>query len=584
MLRTGTSKTAAEWESMQQIAGNAGAPGSVHGKIVVLKKQSGQGDQQAPLSLDEARKKCVEQSERLYQRALKDVGEEDAKIFRAYIMLLEDTYLFAPIKARIEKGEPAEAAIREECEKTAAKFASMKQEYMRQRADDIRNVGNMVIDAMKGVAGGIDLPEGDQKVILAAFELTPADTMLLDKSRLGGFITEQGGATSHSVILARTMNIPAVTGVKNLLSVFQDGQDVILDGTGGKIILNPDEETCTKYLAEQQTREHLQAVIASFRSEHAVTADSVPVKLCANIGSPADMQALENEAYDGIGLFRTEFLYSGFDACPTVKQQTEAYRKVFDAAGDREVTVRTADIGGDKSIPYLNLPKEQNPFLGNRGLRLCLERPQLFSEQLQAILTAGAGRNISIMLPMVTELFELRKARDELDKAIRTLHENGIPCCEKIKLGIMVETPSAAVMAESFGACCDFMSIGTNDLTQYVTASDRGNPAVQNLYNPYNPAVIRLIANTASAGKKTGAEVCVCGELGGDPIFMPILLGLGIRKLSMSASHLKRIRFYICHLNSADAEQLAAKVLSMDDSSEIEKEAKSFYKSHMESL
>lgn len=584
MLQQGTSETTKEYVPMQQIAGNAGAPGLVRGKIVILKKQAAAGSRKVPVTLDEARKKCVDQSESLYQRALKDIGENEAKIFQAYIMLLQDSYLFAPIEARISNGEPAETAIRDECEKKAEKFASMKQEYMRQRADDIRNVGNMVIDAVNGVSGKTELPAGDEKVILAAFELTPADTMLLDKSRLGGFIIEHGGTTSHSVILARTMNIPAVTGVKNVLTVLHDGQDVILNGTNGTVILNPNESALQEYADKQKKEKHLKKIISGFHADSAVTLDGLSVKICANIGNPSDMAPLKTEAYDGIGLFRTEFLYSGFSTCPTVQQQAEAYRKVFEAAGNLEVTVRTADIGGDKSIPYLNLPKEQNPFLGNRGLRLSLDRKKLFSEQLQAILIAGAGRSISIMLPMVTELFELREAKAELEKAADALKKSGIPYCGHVRLGIMVETPSAAIMAESFASSCDFMSIGTNDLTQYVTAADRGNPFVQKLYNPYNPAVIRMISSTAEAGKKTGTEVCVCGELAGDMLFMPILLGLGVKKLSVASSRICETRFYLCHLKFSETEKLAEKVLSMDNSAEIKDIAKHFYNEHMENF
>lgn len=585
MLQTNIVQASAKRVSMQKILGNAGAPGLAHGNIVILRKgQTSSQDRPALLSLAEARKKCVKQSEHLYQRAFKDIGKTEAKIFRVYTMLLKDNYLFAPMKARIAKGESAENAIRQECEKAASKFTAMKQEYMRQRADDIRNVGNMVIDTMNGVSFAINLPKENGKIILVAFKLTPADTMLLEKNRIGGFITEQGGATSHSVILARTMNVPAVTGVKNVLTVFRDGEDAILDGTSGTVILNPDKATCRNFLTRQRTQKHLQKIVDAFRADHAVTLDGVSMKLCANIGNPADMKLLEGKSYDGVGLFRTEFLYSSFSSCPTVEQQANAYRQVFEMTGDREVIVRTADIGGDKAIPYLKLPKEDNPFLGNRGLRLWLERRKLFSEQLQAILTASTGRSISIMLPMVTERFELCEAKDELRKAADILKKNGMPCCKSVKLGIMVETPSAAIMAESFSSACDFMSIGTNDLTQYMTAADRGNPAVQKLYNPYNPAVVRTLANIAKAGQKTGTEVCVCGELAGDLSFLPILVGFGIRKFSAAPSRLKQMRFYLCHLKLSDAKKLAEKVLTLENSTEIIKCARKFYGKRLESF
>lgn len=559
---------------MKKIAGMPGSAGFAVGQIVLYQKAKS-GEASAPLSLEEARKSCAKQCEGLYQKALKELGEKEAKIFQAYKMLLEDPHLFLPIQARIDAGEAAEAAVRGECEKLAGQFARMKQEYLRQRADDLRHIGSMVLDAMHGTRAFV-LPAEGEKVILAAYELTPADTLLLDKSRLGGFIIEQGGATSHSVILARTMNIPAVTGVKGVLSAFADGQRAILDGTEGIVLLEPDEESVRRYTALQRSSADLDRVIAAFRPEKTATRDGTPVELRANIGRPADMKLLEGAKYGGIGLFRTEFLYSDYAQCPGAEEQEAAYRQVFDAAGSRVVTVRTLDIGGDKSIPYLDLPKEQNPFLGDRGLRLCLERQPLFREQLRSILTAAAGRSVSIMFPMVTELFELREARKAAEAAAAELREAGRPCCDSVRLGIMVETPAAAVMAESFARHCDFMSIGTNDLTQYVTAADRGNPGVHRLYNPFNPAVLRMIAGVARAGSQAGTEVCVCGELGGDPAYIPILLGCGIRVLSVSPALLQRARYTVCNLGLPEAEKLVAGLLQMEDSADIEREAKRF--------
>lgn len=553
---------------MQTIKGNPGAPGIAIGTIVLYTKQASEPAEE--MTFTAARAACVEQMKQLRQRALEEVGEEQAKIFTAYQMLLEDAYLFQPMERRIAAGEPSEQAIGTECEAVAQRFAGMKQDYLRQRADDIRNVGNLLINRMKGARPGLVLPEGESKVLLAAYELTPADTFLLDKKRLGGLITEQGGATSHTVILAKSMGIPAITGVRQVLSALGQHQSAVMDGQTGELILDPDAQTVQICLQKQDSQRVFREKVDRLGCRQAVTKDGEIIRLCANIGSPRDMDALQNEEYDGIGLFRTEFLYADSAAEPTMAEQEAAYRAVLERADGREVIIRTLDIGGDKEVPYLCLPKEQNPFLGNRGLRLCLERRELFVRQLEAILTASAGKQVKIMFPMVTEISELVEAKRCLGEAERELMEKGQPCCEKVKIGMMVETPAAAVMAESFAACCDFMSIGTNDLTQYVTAADRGNPHVQKLYCPYHPAVIRLIANTAAAGLKTGTEVSVCGELGGNPLFLPLLIGLGIGKLSMAPALLKTARFLICHMTKRDTEQLARQILELEDAAQIE--------------
>ncbi|MDP4134019.1 MAG: phosphoenolpyruvate--protein phosphotransferase, partial [Bacillota bacterium] len=523
------------------------------------------------IDLESARKKCRDQMQELYEKTLKDLGLDHAKIFAAYDMLLGDQILFAPIRKRIENGDNPIAAVQEECNKISQILSSKRGEYIRQRADDIRYVGEMLVKTMSGTNDELHLPSGNKPFILASYELTPADTMKIDVKRLGGLITELGGATSHTVILAKSLGIPAVIGVKSIAEYLSSGETGILDGDLGEVIVDPDEETKKFYERKMQEDKLLKEKINDIKNNETTTKDGARIQVCANIGNPDDLKQLNGMQFDGIGLFRSEFLYSSKSEKPSYEAQKEAYQKVIDTVYPNNVIIRTLDIGGDKVLSYLSLPKEENPFLGNRGIRLCLEHRDLFREQLKAIITSAAGKTIKIMLPMITNINEIDETRKELNCVKQELDEDGIPYSGDIRLGIMIETPASAIMAKSFAKHCDFFSIGTNDLIQYVMSADRGNSYVQNIYTPYHPAVIKMIAETISAGNDAGIEVGVCGDLASDTKFTSLLLGLGLKKFSVPGPMVGRIKFTIGNILISDAKKLAEKVLMMENPEDIKK-------------
>ncbi|MGI6005452.1 MAG: phosphoenolpyruvate--protein phosphotransferase [Christensenellales bacterium] len=559
---------------MIHVKGKPGAPGFAHGKIVLMKKvvvQEASGSSADPAAearrMREARQKCLDETGVLYEEAKERLGEEDAKIIKAYLMMLEDKALLDPIVKQIEKGVFAEAAVEAETKKLAARFETFTNEYMRQRADDIRHVGRMLINCLQG-AEELVLPQ--EPFILAAQDLSPADTLKMNKDYLAGIVTQLGGKTSHTVILSKTMGIPAIIGVEEIFDVFPQGESAVMDGSSGDIYIAPDDKTAARFEALAAEEKLLCGRIRSAGLTKGVTRDGRSISICANVGGGEDMELLENTAYDGIGLFRTEFVFGAFNRYPSFEEQREAYTAVVAAAQGRPVIIRTLDIGGDKALPYLELPEEENPFLGYRAVRVCLDREDIFLEQMMAILAAGAAGSVRIMFPMITEMRELTACKSLLQKAKSNLAEKGIAFDADIPVGMMVETPASAVMAERFAAACDFLSIGTNDLIQYVTCTDRVNPSVQSLYNPYNPAVIRLIAHTIRSCNKAGIEVSVCGELAGDLTFLLLLVGLGIDKLSVAPSLVEKVRYMVCGAERKALALLAEKVLELDDPAQIE--------------
>lgn len=556
---------------MEKIKGVSGAYGIVQGQIVFYKKNSVENSRTGTQKdLEAARAECRKQMQALYDKTLKELGEDQAKIFSAYDMLLRDEILFTPMRRRIEKGENPVLAVREECMRMSDLLSAKSNGYMRQRAEDIRYIGEMVVNAMNGTPEELTLPEGSAPVILAAYELTPADTMKVDVKRLGGLVTEQGGVTSHTVILAKSLGIPAVIGVKNISTLLGAGGEGILDGDAGVVIVEPDAETRNIYEVKIRENNLLKEKIEAVKNRETYTKDGVRIQVCANIGKPEDLNQLEGMQYDGIGLFRSEFLYSADAQKPSYEMQQEAYRKVIDSVYPNSVIIRTLDIGGDKELPYLELPKEENPFLGNRGIRLCLEHRDLFREQLSAIITAAAGKTVKIMLPMITGISEIEETKKELEGVKLQLRAKGVPYCDDIRLGIMIETPASAIMAKSLAGHCDFFSIGTNDLIQYLLSVDRGNSSIRSLYTPYHPAVIKMIAETIKAGNEAGIEVSICGDLAGNVKFTRLLLGLGLKKFSVPGPLVGRIKLEIGSLRISDAENLAGKILLMEDSREIE--------------
>lgn len=552
---------------MKILHGIAGSPGVVSGKVLYFEKKVGSLSE---TDIDTAVTKCLDKVRKMYDKARSDFGEEHAKIFFAYEMLLQDEMFIGPIRESIESGNSPEQAVTEVSESMSAILMKKNNEYLRQRADDIKNIGNMLKETLCGADDDFSFPDGNDKYIIAARELTPVDTMLFDHSRLLGFVTKEGGATSHTVILAKSIGVPAVVGVSELFSSF-DSEPAYLDGYSGDFVVNPDEETKTVYDKKVSEEEELLKSLDEIKLNDTYTKDGQRIKVSVNIGKPSDLNGSNDKKFDGVGLFRSEFLYSSSKERPSVNQQYEAYKKALDCVYPESVTIRTLDVGGDKQIEYFHMPKEDNPFLGNRGIRLCLRNEEIFSEQLKALLMAGAGKNLKIMLPMVTRIEEITKTKKLLDKAGKELDSEGTPYSKNIALGIMIETPASAIMSEVFAKHCDFFSIGTNDLVQYIMSADRGNSAVEDVYSPFNPAVLKMLNKVIKDGKDAGIEVSVCGDLAANTDFTELLLGMGLNKFSVPLPMLCRIKKKISDINLSSARELVNKVLKAEDENEVKR-------------
>ncbi|MDY6315020.1 MAG: phosphoenolpyruvate--protein phosphotransferase [Clostridia bacterium] len=548
---------------MKIYKGIGASQGIAHAKVLYYKKKTGGKH----LGIKEAFEKALERVRILQEKARADAGEDEAKIFAAYEMLLSDSMLTEPINAAIESGEDEEKAIKTVTESAAAVLASKKNEYMRRRAEDIRYIGQLLCDMLSG-GDEFELPPGDDRFIIAAHELTPVDTMRFPKERLAGLVCEMGGATSHTAILAKSLGIPAIVGSEKI-GQSDSLSDAFIDGYEGVLIVSPDDEKLREYTAKLNEENEFVSKLDKLKKEDAKTADGERIKLCINIGKPADMKGSENERFDGVGLFRTEFLYSSSDKKPTEEEQAKAYGEVLKAC--ESVTIRTIDVGGDKQLSYMETKPEDNPFLGNRGIRLCLTHEDVFEEQLRAILIGAAGKKVKIMLPMVSSVSEISRAKDILARAAEKLKAEGADICSEVSVGIMIETPASAVMADVFAKHADFFSIGTNDLVQYTMAADRGNSEVEHLYNPFHPGVVRLLANVIRCGNDAGIEVSVCGDLAANTDFTELLLGLGLKKFSVPLPLLGRIKYKIGSIKLSDAEETAKRALEADDEYEVER-------------
>jgi phosphoenolpyruvate-protein phosphotransferase (PTS system enzyme I) len=506
----------------------------------------------------------VSELEAIRDKAREDLGEDKAAIFEAHLLVLSDPELITPIKDKINNDQVnAEYALKETADMFVTMFEQMDNEYMKERAADIRDVTKRVLAHLLGVE--ISNPSMvTEEVIIIAEDLTPSDTAQLNRQFVKGFTTDIGGRTSHSAIMARSMEIPAVVGTKSITSSVENGDTVIVDGLNGEVHINPTQEVIEEYKSIHAKYEEQKAEWAKLVNEKTVSADDHHVELAANIGTPKDLDGVQNNGGEGVGLYRTEFLYMGRDELPTEEEQFDSYKKVLEGMKGKPVVVRTLDIGGDKELPYLNLPKEMNPFLGFRAIRLCLEEQEIFRTQLRALLRASTYGNLKIMFPMISNLNEFREAKAILEEEKKSLQESGVEVAEKIEVGIMVEIPSTAVMADIFAKEVDFFSVGTNDLIQYTMAADRMNERVSYLYQPYNPAILRLVKMVIDAAHKEGKWAGMCGEMAGDEIAIPILLGLGLDEFSMSATSILQARSQIRRLNKADMEKLAEEVLQLD--------------------
>ena len=476
---------------------------------------------------------AVEQLGVLAEQARAEAGDEAAMLFETHQMMAEDLAYEEAIEDLIVNQKlNAEAAVSQVAEQFAAMFAAMDDTYMQARAADVQDVSQRIIGILCGVVqGGI---ASDVPVLLAADDLAPSETIQLDKSKILGFITAGGSGSSHTAILARTMGIPAIVGMGDALKPEYEGRQAIADGSTGALVIDPDDETRDRLLKKREEQLRLQRLLETLKGQENVTKDGKTVRIYCNIGSPEDVHAVQVNDGGGIGLFRSEFLYLNTKDYPTEDEQFNAYKQVLSDMDGKEVIIRTLDIGADKQIGYFNLPKEDNPAMGMRALRICLNRPEIFRVQLRALFRASAYGKLGIMFPMVTSVWEVREAKRICEEVKRDLKHEGIPYSDDVKIGVMIETPAAAMISDRLAKEVDFFSIGTNDLTQYTLACDRQNNDLGRFYNPHHPAVLRLIQMVTENAHKNGIWVGICGELGADLTLTETFLAIGVDELSVT--------------------------------------------------
>ncbi|WP_304458777.1 phosphoenolpyruvate--protein phosphotransferase [Alicyclobacillus sendaiensis] len=510
-----------------------------------------------------------EELESLRRTALDKLGESEAQLFVAHAQMLEDPELTGQIRQAIEAERVnAEWAVKSVIDTLVGLFDALDDEYMRQRAADVRDVGSRLLRHLQGGAG-TSLAELAEPVVLVARDLAPSDTVQLNPALVRAFVTDIGGRTSHTAIMARSLGIPAVVGLGDITARVESGQVLAVDGTEGLVVVQPDENELRRFSAQVEKQQGERARLAALRDAESVTPDGRRVEIAGNIGTPAEVAQVLAQGGEGIGLFRSEFLYMNRDTAPTEEEQFAAYKEVAEAMQGRPVIVRTLDVGGDKSIPYLGLPREDNPFLGYRAIRVCLDQKELFAAQLRAILRASHYGKLRVMFPMIATVEEMRAAKRELEAAKQALRAEGVPFDEEMEVGIMIEIPAAAVMADRLAKEVDFFSIGTNDLVQYALACDRLNERISHLYQPLNPSVLRLVKMVIDGAHAAGKWVGMCGELAGDPRATAILLGLGLDEFSMSAGSILQVRDVVRNTRYEDAKALAARALEADTEADV---------------
>lgn len=497
------------------------------------------------------------------------LGADKAAIFDAHLLVLDDPELIQPIQDKI-KNENANAAtaLTDVTTQFVTIFESMDNEYMKERAADIRDVSKRVLSHILGV----ELPNPsmiDESVVIVGNDLTPSDTAQLNKEFVQGFAANIGGRTSHSAIMSRSLEIPAIVGTKSITQEVKQGDMIIVDGLNGDVIVNPTEDELIAYQDKRERYFADKKELQKLRDADTVTVDGVHAELAANIGTPNDLPGVIENGAQGIGLYRTEFLYMGRDQMPTEEEQFEAYKEVLEAMDGKRVVVRTLDIGGDKELSYLNLPEEMNPFLGYRAIRLCLAQQDIFRPQLRALLRASVYGKLNIMFPMVATINEFREAKAILLEEKENLKNEGHDISDDIELGIMVEIPATAALADVFAKEVDFFSIGTNDLIQYTLAADRMSERVSYLYQPYNPSILRLVKQVIEASHKEGKWTGMCGEMAGDETAIPLLLGLGLDEFSMSATSILKARRQINGLSKNEMTELANRAVDCATQEEV---------------
>ncbi|HBR6895565.1 phosphoenolpyruvate-protein phosphotransferase PtsI [Klebsiella pneumoniae] len=560
------------------ISGILASPGIAFGKALLLKEDeividrkkisADKVDQEVERFLS-GRAKASAQLEVIKTKAGETFGEEKEAIFEGHIMLLEDEELEQEIIALIkDKHMTADAAANEVIDGQATALEELDDEYLKERAADVRDIGKRLLRNILGLAI-IDLSAIQDEVILVAADLTPSETAQLNLKKVLGFITDAGGRTSHTSIMARSLELPAIVGTGSITAQVKNGDYLILDAVNNQVLINPSNEQIEALRSLQAQVAEEKAELAKLKDLPAITLDGHQVEVCANIGTVRDVEGAERNGAEGVGLYRTEFLFMDRDALPTEEEQFAAYKAVAETCGSQAVIVRTMDIGGDKELPYMNFPKEENPFLGWRAVRIAMDRKEILRDQVRAILRASAFGKLRIMFPMIISVEEVRALKKEIEIYKQELRDEGKAFDESIEIGVMVETPAAATIARHLAKEVDFFSIGTNDLTQYTLAVDRGNDMISHLYQPMSPSVLNLIKQVIDASHAEGKWTGMCGELAGDERATLLLLGMGLDEFSMSAISIPRIKKIIRNTNFEDAKVLAEQALAQPTTDEL---------------
>lgn len=555
--------------------GIAGAEGIGIGKALVVCEQTldyshvvFSGAENETNRLQAAIAAFCEKVTAMQKKLTASVGEKQAEILNGQIMMIQDPFMTSQMQDFIAGGQCAEAAVDAVCNMYIEMFSSVEDDLTRQRATDIRDMRARLLGILLGQTE-VDLSDLPPETVLVAHDFTPSMTANMQKEHIVGILSECGSKTSHSAILARSLELPAVMSVENICTLLENGDTVIVDGTRGEAVVRPAQGILEAYASKREQLKMEKQALLAFAGKKTVTADGKQLAVYANIGKPDDVPAVLQNDGEGVGLFRTEFLFMDRTALPSEEEQFAAYRTVATQMQGKEVIIRTLDVGGDKDIPYLHMEKEENPFLGHRAVRYCLDNPEIYKAQLRALLRASAYGNIKIMLPLVTTVSEVRRVRELLESTKAELRKENIEFRENIPVGVMIETPAAAMTADLLAKEADFFSIGTNDLTQYTMAVDRGNSKVSALYSHYNPAVLRLIKQTAEAANRAGIPVGMCGEAAGDKAFIPLLIAFGLHEFSVTPAAVLPTRKTVSLWSKTDADALAERVLALDSAEEV---------------
>ncbi|MDU1598699.1 phosphoenolpyruvate--protein phosphotransferase [Peptostreptococcus anaerobius] len=566
-----------------EIKGIGASPGIAIGKALVLEHKEMVIEKKENVNVEvevEKLNSAVDTSKKelsaVKEKVAKELGEEEAEIFGAHLLVLEDPEFIGEAENKIKNESlNAEYALNEVKDMFVSIFESMDNDYMRERAADVKDVTNRVLRHILGIKI-IDLSNLSDEVVLIAHDLTPSDTATMDKKKVLGFLTNIGGRTSHTAIMSRTLEIPAIVGLSDVTDKVKDSDMIVFDGDKGIVIVSPEEDVVAEYQEKKRIFEEDKKALELLKGQPSVTTDGKHVELAGNIGTPNDLEGLINNDAEGVGLYRTEFLYMDSDEFPSEEIQFEAYKKVLEGMNGKPVVIRTLDIGGDKKLSYFEMEEEMNPFLGYRAIRLCLDRTDIFKTQLRALFRASVYGKLRIMFPMISSLEELLAAKAICEEVKSDLKAEGLGYSDDVEIGMMIEIPSAAVISDLLAKHVDFFSIGTNDLIQYTCAVDRMNQKISYLYNQFNPAVLRLIKMVIKNAHAEGKWVGMCGESAGDQMMIPILLGFGLDEFSMSPISILRARRLINSVSEKDMQALSDKVLEFGTAKEIESYMKDF--------